>query len=244
MLYEKLQKIGLTEKEAKVYASLLELGETSIQRVAKKAKIKRTSVYNVIDTLKEKGLISTTFKKRRKLYSASDPRDLGLKMDEQKAVLRKIMPELLSIANFIDKKPRIKFYDGIEGIKEIYLDSLKYPGQPVWAWVADAVLTDYFDREFLEYYIPKRVENKIMAYVITPDSPKLEAYKYKEKDEKSLRKTRIDPESSGIEVEIDIYGNNKVAIMSFTEGFGIIIESQKIYNTLKSIFDVAWKKLE
>jgi len=242
MFYEKLQKIGLNEKEAKIYTSLLELGETNIQRVYKKSKIKRTTIYNTIDSLKEKGLVSTILKKNRKYYVASDPRELEFKLEEQKNALKNIMPELLSIANVIDKKPKIKYFEGVEGLKDIYLDSLKYPGQPVWAWVTDEVFTDYMDQNFLDYYIPKRVGAKVMAYVIVPDTHKLDAYRATDKE--SLRITRVDPNNSNIQVEIDIYGNNKVALMSFGEGFGIIIESQKIYNTLKSIFDVAWKNLE
>ncbi len=240
MIYDKLQKIGLSEREAKIYAALLELGETSIQRVSKKSKIKRTTIYNIIDTLKEKGLVSVIFKKKRKYYVASDPRDLELKLDQQRSILKNILPELLSISNLIDKKPKIRFFDGIEGIKEIYLDTLKYVGQPLWAWVTDEVFDD-LDKEFAEYYVSKRAENKIMAYVIAPDTQKIK--NYKAGDMKSLRQTRIDPESSNIEVEMDIYGNNKVAIMSFGEGFGLIVESKKIYNTLKSIFDISWKNL-
>lgn len=241
MISEKLQKIGLGEKEAKVYSSLLELGETNVQRISKKSKIKRTTIYNVIDILKEKGLVSTIIKKKRKYYIASDPRELEFKLDEQKQALKNLMPELLSIANLIDKKPKIKYYEGVEGLKEIFIDGLKYPGQPVWAWVTDEVY-DTLDDEFIRYYIPKRVEAKIMAYVIAPDTPKIRAYKAT--DEKSLRKTRIDPNSKQIQIEIDIYGDSKVALLSFGEKFGLIIESKKIYNTLKSIFDMAWKNLE
>ncbi len=104
--------------------------------------------------------------------------------------MKNTLPELLSITNFIDKKPKIRFFDGIEGIKEIFLDVLKYSGQPVWAWVTDEVFPDYFDKEFIEYYIPKRVESKVMAYIIAPDTPKIKTYKAT--DIKSLRQTRIE----------------------------------------------------
>lgn len=243
MIYEKLQKLGLSEREAKVYASLLELGETSIQRVSKKSKIKRTTIYGAIDTLKEKGLVTTIIKKKRKYYIAADPRELESKLDQQKNILKNLMPELLSITNLIDKKPKIKFYEGVQGLREIYSDSLNYPNSSLWAWETDDdTYTKTFDKGFVDYYIPKRISKKIMAYIIGPDSPEMRHYK--KEDEKSLRHTKLDPNGKNLQVEISIYGLNKVAIVSFKENFGLIIESQTIYDTLRKIFDEAWKNLE
>ena len=242
MIYEKLQKIGLNEKEAKIYASLLELGETSIQRISKKSKIKRTTIYNTIDSLKEKGLVSTILKNKRRYYVASDPRELEFKLEEQKNALKNLMPELLSITNLIDKKPKIKYFDGEEGIKEIYLDTLNYPEKPLWAWVTSEIW-QVIDDNFIQSYLNNRVKKGIWAYVIAPKNNVIE--NYKKLDNKYLRQTRLEtsPDYS-IEVEIDLYGGNKIGIMAFKEKIGLIIESQKIYNTLKSIFDVAWKNLE
>ena len=63
-------------------------------------------------------------------------------------------------------------------------------------------------------------------------------------DQKHLRQTRlISPEKFPFEVEINLYGNNSIGIMSFKEQFGLIIESKKIYNTLKSIFEMNWNSL-
>jgi hypothetical protein len=82
-----------------------------------------------------------------------------------------------------------------------------------------------------------------MNYVIAHNREKLK--RYSESDEQSLRKMKIsNPDTNYAEVEIDMYGNNKVSIMSISEKFGLIIESQKIYNTLKSIFDISWKNLK
>jgi HTH-type transcriptional regulator, sugar sensing transcriptional regulator len=243
MIYEKLQKIGLTEKEAKIYVSLLELGETSVQRIAKKAKIKRTTIYNAIDSLKEKGLVSTILKKKRKYYLAADPRELESKIEQQKNILKRLMPELLSITNLIDKKPKIKFYEGVEGLREIYLDFLNYPNSSLWSWETDDdSFTKNFDDGFIEYYAPKRIGKKIMVYIIAPDS--LEMKIYKKNDTGSLRQIRLDPNGKNLQVEIDVYGFNKIAIVSFKENFGLIIESKTIYDTIKNIFDEAWKKLE
>jgi hypothetical protein len=67
---------------------------------------------------------------------------------------------------------------------------------------------------------------------------------YKGQDEKSLRRTKlIDPEQFPLSVEINLYGRNKIGIMSFAEQVSLIIESDKISATLRSIFLSQWENL-
>ncbi|MBU6231833.1 hypothetical protein KGP36_04145 [Patescibacteria group bacterium] len=241
MLIDTIKQFGLNDKEAAVYLALLELGETTVQRLSQKSKVKRTSIYDILSSLKEKGLAGSTLKNKRRFYVASDPRDMEFKLDERKAAIRSVLPELLSIANFMDKKPKIRFYEGEEGIKEIYLDTLNYPNRPLWAWVSDEIF-GVLDDTFLAHYLSSRVKKKIWAYVIAPETQAMR--RYKSDDNRFLRRTILeDPAVLKVQVEIDLYGPNKIGIMAFKEKIGLIIESQKIFMTLKSIFDIHWTKL-
>lgn len=242
MLTRDLQTFGLDEKEAKAYVAALELGEGNIGRIAKKSGIKRTTLYDVIDSLKAKGLLSMSKREGKTVYIAEDPRVLREGLEEKKHTLEKMLPELLSIANFLDNKPTIRYFEGSEGIKDVYKDTLKYPDQELLAWVSEEAV-QAFDEEFLNgYYLPKRVAKKIWVRAIAPDRPYMQGYKGL--DEKSLRRTRLaSMEQFPILVEINLYGKNKIAIMSFAEKVGMIIESEKIYTTLKSIFEMNWASL-
>jgi len=242
MLEKNLKKLGLDEKEAKVYLALLELSEGNIQQIAKESGVKRTTVYDIIESLKEKGLLSSSTHRKKTIYSAEDPRKLEYTLEEKKKTLQSILPELLSIANKLDKKPKIRFYEGIEGIKDVYRDTLNYPNQELLAWVSEDAVKS-FDEIFLnEYYLQKRLEKKIWVRVIAPDKEYMQ--KYKGLDEKSLRRTKlVSMEIFLLEVEINLYGKSKIGIMAFKEKIGLIIESQKIYTTLKSIFEMNWQML-
>ena len=66
VITEKLEKLGLNKKEAQIYLAALESGETNIEGLSKKSKIKRTTVYDIVESLKEKGLLSSTFSKKKK----------------------------------------------------------------------------------------------------------------------------------------------------------------------------------
>jgi len=242
MLRKELEKLNLNEKEAGVYLAMLELGETNIERISEKSKIRRTTVYDVLEDLSEKGLAGHIKNKKRTLYYAEDPRKLEEQLDEKKMVLKNILPELMSVANLIDKKPKIRYFEGIEGIKNVYKDTLKYSSQEILMWGSPEVIK-HFDNDWLwNYYVPRRIRNKIWMRAIGLD---MEVVKnIKSQDEKHLRKTRLSPYSQfPFEVEINLYGNGSIGIMSFKEQFGLIIESKKIYNTLKSIFEMNWNSL-
>jgi sugar-specific transcriptional regulator TrmB len=240
MLIEELKKIGLNEKEAKIYLALLELGEANIQQLSKKSAVKRTTVYDILEGLKQKGLINITTKNKRAFYLAEDPRKIEEQLDEKKIALRRVMPELLSITNLLSKKPKILYHEGEDGIKDVYRDTLRYPDQELLAWVAEEAVTK-FDKTFLdEQYVPKRVASKIWVRSIAPDVPEMQ--KYKGEDQASLRRTKLIPAHDfPVDVEINLYGKSKVGVMSFEEKFGLIIESPKIYQTLKGIFEAQWE---
>lgn len=240
ILHKNLQALGLNKKEAGVYLAVLELGEASIGALVKKSGIKRTTAYDIIGSLREKGLLTLTKNKKRTRYLAEDPRVLEHRLEEQKRTFRDMLPELLAITNSIDRKPRIRYYEGLDGIKEVYKDVLRHPDMELLAWVPEEAV-EKFDEQFLnEYYIPRRTEKKIWQRVIAPDMPSMR--KYRDLDQQSLRRTRLIPaEKFPLDVEISLYGERKIAVMSFEEGMGMIIESKKLFTTLKSIFEMNWE---
>lgn len=232
-------KIGLDENEAKVYLAALELGEASVQQLARKSGVIRTTIYGIIPQLKGKGLLSSSSRKAKTVYVAESPAKLKDELKEKEHFLEKMLPELLSITNTIDKKPKIKFFEGVGGLKDVYLDTLEYHDQELLAWISEKYI-ESFDEEFLyEYYVPERVKRKIWVRALAPNDPRIS--RFKKEDEKSLRRTRLIPaDKFPFSVEINLYGKNKIGIVSFEEKIGLIIESEKIYSTLKSIFEINW----
>jgi len=243
MTSKDLQSIGLSDMEAGAYLALLELGEATMGQLVKKSGLKRTTLYDTIESLKREGLVSATKREKKIIYIAEDPRKILEQLDEKKSAVEKMLPELLSITNTLKQKPRIKYFEGIDGIKEVYRDTLRFPDQKIQAWVAEEMIHK-FDQKFLDdYYVPKRLEKKIWAEVIAPDLPGIRSYKGI--DTSSLRRTRlIDPAKFPLSVEISLYGPDCVGIMSFQDQLGLIIVSAPIAQTLKSIFALQWESLE
>lgn len=239
MLSDNLQEMGLNEGEARAYLAMLELGESSVAQIAKKANLKRPTTYLIVEDLKEKGLINMAKRGKKTHFLAEDPRKIVEILEERKEKMNRIMPQLLSITNFIDKKPAIRFFEGIEGIKSVYRDTLNYPNQEMLTFFSETYATHFEEDFFNNFYIPKRVEKKIWARAILPMQKKIK--ELTNRDTEQLRQTRLVPKKTyAINIEINLYGKRKIGIVSFEEKFALIIESEKIHDSLKNIFELVW----
>jgi sugar-specific transcriptional regulator TrmB len=238
-LQSELQRIGLSSSEAKLYLAALELGETNVSRLARKAGVKRTTAYLIADALKGRGLLHTAKKKKSTVYYAEDPRALIEQLDERKSIISGFLPELLSRANFIDKKPVIRFFEGDEGIREVYKDTLRNPGREILAMYSESSLQHFGEEYFSKFYVPRRIKLKIPVLTIMPDNVAMRGYARKNQEE--LRQSKfIDANLFGIEIEILIYGSRSIGILSFEEKIALIIESEKIHQSLASVFKTLW----
>lgn len=239
MLPNQLQDAGLNETEAKIYLAALELGQTTVSRIARKSGIKRTTVYLSLENLKEKGLMSTIKIRGKANYYAEDPRNLERLVAERKDRISKLIPRLLAFTNLIDKKPQIRYFEGIEGIKEVHKDTLNYPNREICMFFSESYISDFGDDFFAEYYRPERKKRKISARAILPDNEEMRALAAG--NEESLRRTKlISPDLFKIKFQMMIYGGSKVNIISYKEKFAFIIESHDIYESFKSIFETMW----
>lgn len=237
-----LKLLGLEEKEAKVYLAALELGATNIQNLVKKSGIKRSTVYEMIKNLKERGLISETTKGKRKIFLASEPEKLKRNIKEKEQLLNDILPELKSINNTGFIKPKIMFYEGKEGIREIYKNTLQSKRKfTLWISPIKSML-DTIGEDFLNNYVEKRMKIGLWVKSVYITSQRVEEYKLIRPAtfEKTLRKIKFTPREIDIKNTMCIF-DNKVAIMSSKkEGFGFVVESEDYANTMRVFHDLLW----
>lgn len=242
MLKQELSAFGLSESEASAYLALLELGKASIAQIAKKAGIKRPTTYLIIESLKENGLVSMAKKHKKTLFVAEDPRKIIDILEERKNKMNRIMPELLSFANMLDQKPAIQFFEGNEGIKSVYRDTLNYGDQEMLTFFSESYAEDFEEDFFRDFYFPERIKKKIWVRAILPKQDIIQ--KLVSQDTQHLRKSKIVQSGTfNISIEVNLYGKNKVGIISFEEKFALIIESEKIHSSLKNIFELVWNLL-
>jgi len=232
-----LEQFGLKPREIKVYLACLELGLTSVLEIAKKTSLKRPTVYDILEVLKSKGLVSQSVKGKKRFFFAEEPEKLTKLIEEKRVMLEQIMPALKSMHNVAGSKPVIRYYEGQDGLRQVYRDTLNYQGELV-AFVTENIIQK-LGKRFADEYIQKRKKAKITVRVIGPDTDEIK--EYKKTDRQYLKKTRmVDQKKFPFTIEMNVYGN-KLAFMSFKEEMGIIIESNEIANNMKLLFELAWQ---
>ncbi len=234
---EALENFGLTNREAKVYLALLESGLVTAHEIAKKTKILRQTVYDILSSLIEKGLVSYFIKSGKKFFEAADPSKFKSILKEKEEIIDKILPKLESLKEFTKLKPKVEFYEGIEGLKTIYNDIIKN-AETLYEYGNAENYVKTLRLHFIKNYIKKRVEAKIKLRLITEKDEKTE--EVSKTDKKIFRETKSLEVMKEIQTINYIYAN-KFAILTLTkEPIGIIIENKEIAETQKKIFESLW----
>jgi len=232
-----LLSLGFEAKEAKIYLALLELGQGSILDISRKSKVNRASIYYIIEKMKQKGAVTQIKKRGTDYFIALDPNMLYQQQRKNLKDFQEAIPELKSLVNQSGLKPMVRFYEGIEGIKAVYADTLTAKGE-ITNYANSQDVRKYWPEYDVEY-VAERAKRKIHLRGIAPDDEYGRAVK--RDDAKSCRTTRlIHSKKLSFNNEIKIY-DNKIAMISFgVDLFAVVIESKAMADTQRAIFEMAW----
>lgn len=243
-----LQKLGLAPKEVDLYLKLLELGSSSAHSLSLRIGENRTTTYSLLLSLEKKGFISYFKKAGVKYFVPTDPGIIINNYMEGAKSLQNILPQLLAITNTSGQKPKITFYEGVQGIKQICEILLEVPGsvRESFMSVDPATIHPEIKRYFDEDFVNRRIENKILYRGIVVGQLPI-GNKYPATLEGQLREIKyIDAKKFPIKNHIDIFPKNKVALYSYhkDEMMGVIIEHEDFYITMKTVFKLAWRGVD
>lgn len=233
-----VKNIGLTDKEAKVYLACIELGSSNVSSVAHRARINRVTTYDVLEKLMKKGMVNTFIKEGVQFYDATDPATIAADMKRKETEFRKALPEIKKLRGDAIH-PRVRYFEGLDGIKAIYEDTLSSKTEILNYANSREIRTHW--PEYDIDYVGKRVEKKIHLRGIAPLDAHGKVVQLQDKE--MAREIRLVPANEfSFTNEINIY-DDKVAIISYKDIplIGMIIESAEIANTQRDIFKMAWE---
>ena len=231
MLGESLEKAGLTRVEAKVYMALIDLGSSLAGQISKKSGIHRRTIYDALDRLAEKGLISYIVRNNRKYFEAANPsRILDLEREREEQIKIEL-PELINLFAKTKAKEETLFYKGKDGLKTAFEDQIS-EGKEVLVIGASAEASEILQFYF-KWYNKKRQEKKIHIKFIA----NIEA---KGKIKAPLSEIRYLPELGP--AAINIYAD-KVSIILWSKErpLAIIIKNREIADSYRVFFEQMWK---
>lgn len=252
-LIKKLEKSGLPNKEAVIYAHLLENGGSFPSKIAEATKINRSTTYKILDILVIKGLVGEVEKRKKLFYQAESPSRL-LNVTQSNARMARnaheyaegLLPMLENIVDASQTKPKVTFYEGKDRVVDAYLSHVDVKkGYTMTAFVSVIDLRKFLPEEKFKFYIREKERLGITARGITSS----EEYSFEfNKDMFTGITKKIWPEFRFVNKEIfpfpgeiTMFADKKVSIVKFTENpVAVIIEDKAIHDMMKAIFELAW----
>lgn len=231
---EKLQKLGLNLGEAKVYLVLLNLGKAQAGEISKKSQINRTTVYDSLERLIERGLVTYIISANKKIFRPVKPAVLIEKIKETEKIATELLPELEDLYKKSKEKEESDIYKGRKGIKSILWDILKY--KQYLAFGSSERFLEIMKHDFLMFQKRKK-ELKIKARVILNESSRKS-----ESVQKAYSQFRFIPDEYTSPTTTFVY-NDKIAVIIWSETpVATVISSKDVAKSYRSYFDLLWKQ--
>jgi len=242
-----LKEAGLTEGEIKVYLALLELGSSTTGPIIEKSRIARSIIYQILEKLMQKGLVSVITKEKTKYFQAAEPNKIleyiderREKFEETKKVIENLLPEL-ELKQKLAKKSEVSMYIGFKGIRtaneKIYTkmkrgETLYYLGVPAYQpkeqhlyWMKDHLI---------------RVKHGIKVKILFNKDTNPEILKNRNSYKGS--EVRYMPTDIKTPALFGIYKDTVLIMLQAPTAIAVEIVNQDIADSFKSYFDEFWKR--
>jgi HTH-type transcriptional regulator, sugar sensing transcriptional regulator len=238
-----LQRAGFTQNEVKVYLTLLKIGRTTSYKIVKEAKVSSGKIYETLDKLIARGIVSYITINSKKHFEAAEPERLldymkkkELEIHEEVEEIKKILPELKLKKKLVEKESKAEIFEGISGIKTVYELMLREAkgtililGAPK---EAGEKLNYYFDN-FNKRRTEKNLQLKIILNHAHPREKKL--------TETKKTKVKVFPKNIITPAWINIFNDYVATFNLADEPIVFLIKNKKIADSYKQYFKLMWK---
>jgi sugar-specific transcriptional regulator TrmB len=237
------ERIGLNKNEAIVYIELMKLGQATAGQLIKKTEFHRNIVYDNLEKLIDKGLVSYILEGKKKIFQVNPPEMLTDFLEKQqeslnkkKKIAQELKDEILKHFKIVQTKQEAVIYRGVKGIKLVMKDILE-TGKNYISFGAPEESNTLMGKTFWKNFSIKQKEKRIYSKLLFNLSLKYwgKQVSHKYNKIKYLENT-IEPLTQTI-----VYGS-KTAVIVWTEKPIItLINDENVAKSYTDFFDILWK---
>lgn len=240
-----LREIGLTDSEINVYLAVLELGDSTKGPITNKSQVTGSKTYEILERLKQKGLITEYLKNKIKHYKAANPKQLlqyleekKQKIDSAETQIRSILPQLLAQYNTSIKDSEVELFTGLKGMQAIFYEQIDImnPGETAYVIGGTKGIAEEAMIAFFQKIHQLRAEKKIKTKMLYNKRQKMTTQELFNKC--AYTQTKYIEHTSP--VAINIYKDRTVIIIFSSEIIAIAIKSQDVANSFLEYFNMLW----
>ncbi len=244
-----LSKLGFSNNEARTYAALVELGEARAGRICEKTNIPSSHIYQILDSLTNKGVISFKILNNKKVYLANKPESLNILISDKKEELTNIEKSVLESISLLKVMPKnqetssdYKYFEGLSGIKSLWAEftEMLQPRAEILVCTGAEESFKEINDLYLEYH-RQRVKKNVSERMILP----LGAVKMGQ-ERKKIGKIDIRYAKKQSDMEFIVYKDNVIIqyTREKTKPRAFMINDKIFSEGFKEIFEIMWKKSE
>lgn len=248
IMFEKyLQELGLNEKEASLYISLLQVDNASVIDLSKKTKINRSTVYFVLEGLKQKGLVIEVQLGKKVHYAAEPPERLETFVERQKDIfeerikrLKDIIPQVKSLQREQGQRPVVKYFDGREAAinsNRDFFNAEDKEGTGYFLFNRDLIEEVFSPKEILEIQKIRPSKDIFGKSIYTSTKTILPSNQMTERK-------KIDATQYPVLCDVSIYEDRVQFVTLGKKISSIFIQSKDVAETLKSLFRLAFENIK
>ncbi len=242
-IYKIITDIGLSELEAKVYLAILQLGEATVLKISRVTEIKRTTIYHIIESLKQKGLVSEDVRGLKSFLIVEDPQKLSQLLNARAKTFEGILPILLAQYQTKNKTGDTKIYTGTQAIRSVY-DDLLNNIQPHQDYCVISNQHEWYDKdkEFFEDFMSRRAKLNINIRLLIIESET--ARKHKQFERNYNMQIRFLPKNTTLSTNLVIIPQKVVIHRLLEPTSATVLTDPTIIQMHKESFEIMWNSLK
>lgn len=238
-----INAFSLSGSEERVFEKLTYKTSVSVTQLARETNLSRTSMYDILKSLIDKGLVREESKGSKKTFSLESIKKIQEKLNEKVESLNKAeetLVQLSSVKKEGDYIPDLKIYRGQKELQTMMNDMLLYENSHVFSYWPIEDVEELLTTKFFKEFHKKRASRKIAVEMILPYNSSKIIKKITAKDFLKDIDIRIAPKGIDFSLGYTIYPNTVRFISSKKENFGFLINSHELSETMRGQFKIIW----
>jgi len=229
-----LIEIGLTRNEARIYLALLKHSPALVGHIAEISNIHRRNVYDALERLIEKGIVTYIIKDGKKYFSAADPKRLVSLLKEKEQIIKTVLPELTELFKRRSDKQDAEIFRGKAALLSM-LNMHITDKKDLYIFGSNKQIVDVLGKHYAEH-VKEKEKAGVRTNIIFNSSSKS-----KKMAKNKLTEIRYLPQKYDTNISTVIWGD-KVALQLWLpdEPLAILIRSQDFARGFKVFFDIMW----
>ena len=232
-----LEAIGLHKNEILIYLDLISVGSSSAHDIATRTKIHRPNVYDTLDKLLKKGIVTQSIEENRKVFYPVSPKNLMNYLKQKEYDLQEVIPEIEKIHSIPKKQRKVTMSEGIRAFRNL-LDDLLEKNKDIYAYGIPKEVPNIIGGFIGDFHKRRIAKGITMKHVYNQDAEERINYL----NSLDFTEAKALPESFNTTITTLICGDT--VLLNFWEDplCTIVIENQSIANTYKNYFDIIWNQ--